>query len=376
MQLSLIISAYNAQSYIESCKNAINKQEYTDFEIIAVNDGSIDDTSSLLDEWAKQDSRVRVLHLEHGGLIRARNEATGICNSEYVAFFDVDDDLGGDFIGNYIRIIEVDHPDAIICDYVKEEGQRKKVIRNALSPGKYCGERINEFYGKMMCNGIYYEFGVNPFMCTKAFKRELILPFMEARDPEITEGEDAAAVFPAFLSCKKIVISDSAEYHYLYRPKSMTHDRGDMYYSNAARLSFYLDRAFAKTEYYDIMRPQMEWYMRMLLYTENPNAFELRAHVFPFGKVDKGSRIALYGAGNVGELYERQIRTQKYGELCLWVDGSWESMRDRKPAILSPEKLVETEFDYVVIAVDNQDTIKAIKDRLLAMGVVEQKIVW
>ena len=374
MLLSLVIAAYNAMDYVQGCINAVDKQNFSDFEIVVADDGSTDRTGSLFDEWSGRDTRVKVLHIEHGGLIKARNEALRICRGDYVAFFDVDDDLEPNFISNFIQIIGEHKPDAIVCNYIKEDGSKRKLIKNKLSAGVYEDEKLEEFYKKMLCNGMYFEFGVNPFIWTKAFKRDIFLPFMEARDPDITEGEDAAAVFPAFLSCKKIVLSDSAGYHYLSHPTSMTHDRGEMYYSNAARLSFYLDQMFAKTKYYDWMRPQMKWYMRMLLYVENPNAFEMRAHIFPFGKVEKGSCVAIYGAGNVGELYAHQLRTQNYGELRVWVDGSWERMENQM--ISSPEKLVETQFDYVVIAIDNLDTIMDIREKLLSMGIPENKIVW
>ena len=77
-KISVIVSIYNVQAYVEKSVRSIQNQTYKNLEIILVDDGSTDSSGKLCDEFAKTDARIRVLHKKNGGLSSARNEGIGI----------------------------------------------------------------------------------------------------------------------------------------------------------------------------------------------------------------------------------------------------------------------------------------------------------
>ncbi len=90
-KVSIIVPVYKVEPYIHQCVDSVLNQSFTDFELILVDDGSPDNCGAICDEYAAQDSRVSVVHLENGGQGRARNIAMGLTNGEYTIFLDSDD---------------------------------------------------------------------------------------------------------------------------------------------------------------------------------------------------------------------------------------------------------------------------------------------
>ena len=91
MFFSVIIPVYNAQSYLPTCVDSVLHQEFTDFEVILVDDGSTDQSGALCDQYAGKDGRVTVLHKENGGQSTARNLGLRAAKGDYVVFLDSDD---------------------------------------------------------------------------------------------------------------------------------------------------------------------------------------------------------------------------------------------------------------------------------------------
>lgn len=89
--ISVIVPIYNGEQYIHRCVDSILSQTFKDFELILVDDGSTDNCGSICDEYAKNDSRVVVLHSVNQGVSKARNLGLSVARGEYVAFCDGDD---------------------------------------------------------------------------------------------------------------------------------------------------------------------------------------------------------------------------------------------------------------------------------------------
>lgn len=89
--LSVVIPIYKVEDYLERCVKSVLNQDYTDLEVILVDDGSPDRCPQICDELASQDSRITVIHKKNGGLSSARNEGIKAAKGEYVAFLDSDD---------------------------------------------------------------------------------------------------------------------------------------------------------------------------------------------------------------------------------------------------------------------------------------------
>ena len=89
--ISVIIPVYKVEKYLSKCVESIINQTYKNLEIILVNDGSPDNCGEICDEYAKKDSRIKVIHKENGGLSDARNAGIEIASGQYIAFVDSDD---------------------------------------------------------------------------------------------------------------------------------------------------------------------------------------------------------------------------------------------------------------------------------------------
>ena len=88
---SVVIPVYNVQAYLEQCLKSVCEQTLREIEIICVNDGSTDDSSAILNEFAKRDSRIRIVNQENAGQSAARNHGLDLATGRYVYFIDSDD---------------------------------------------------------------------------------------------------------------------------------------------------------------------------------------------------------------------------------------------------------------------------------------------
>jgi glycosyltransferase involved in cell wall biosynthesis len=90
-KVSVIIPVYNVEKYLGQCIDSVIQQTLPDIEIICVNDGSTDGSSEILENYAKKDTRIRIINKENGGLSSARNAGLDTAEGEYVYFLDSDD---------------------------------------------------------------------------------------------------------------------------------------------------------------------------------------------------------------------------------------------------------------------------------------------
>ncbi len=89
--LSIIVPVYNVEEYIQKCINSILSQNYLDFELILIDDGSTDNSGKICDEFAFESKKIKVIHQENGGLSNARNTGIKNANGDYIWFVDSDD---------------------------------------------------------------------------------------------------------------------------------------------------------------------------------------------------------------------------------------------------------------------------------------------
>lgn len=95
--VSFIIPCFNVKKYIEICIRSIQNQSYSNIEIIAVNDGSPDGTLDILNRMAQNDSRIKIVNKDNGGVSSARNAGIEACSGDYIIFVDGDDYIANDY---------------------------------------------------------------------------------------------------------------------------------------------------------------------------------------------------------------------------------------------------------------------------------------
>ena len=115
--VSVIVPIYNAEEYISMLIDSVLAQSFNSFELILINDGSIDSTPNILNNYAKKDCRVKVIHKANGGVSSARNCGLDNAQGKYIAFADNDDYMFPDNLETMVK--EIEDYDLLICNYCK-----------------------------------------------------------------------------------------------------------------------------------------------------------------------------------------------------------------------------------------------------------------
>lgn len=90
-KITIIVPVYQVEDYLDRCVQSLMRQTYSELEIILVDDGSVDSSPQMCDQYAKIDNRVKVIHKENGGLSSARNSGIDVATGDYIMFVDSDD---------------------------------------------------------------------------------------------------------------------------------------------------------------------------------------------------------------------------------------------------------------------------------------------
>lgn len=116
--VSVIVPVYNAEESIEKCVKSILDNGYQALELILVNDGSLDNSGSICDKLANDDSRIKVFHKENGGVGAARNDGISLATGKYLAFVDADDTVSKDMYEKMVGTAEKYSADCVVCSIV------------------------------------------------------------------------------------------------------------------------------------------------------------------------------------------------------------------------------------------------------------------
>lgn len=122
--ISVVIPIYNTEKYLEECVKSVLSQSYFNLEVLLIDDGSKDGSGEICDRFAAQDSRVKVFHLENGGVSRARNFAIERATGEYFTLVDSDDFLPGDAIEKMVQSLPDGGVDVLAARVVFKEHQK------------------------------------------------------------------------------------------------------------------------------------------------------------------------------------------------------------------------------------------------------------
>lgn len=114
-KISVIVPVYNVENYLTQCLDSILNQTFTDFECICINDGSIDNSLSILQKYANKDKRIKIINQKNKGLSGARNTALKIVTSKYITFIDSDDFVSSDYLDKLINVAKKENSDIVYC---------------------------------------------------------------------------------------------------------------------------------------------------------------------------------------------------------------------------------------------------------------------
>lgn len=182
--VSIIVPVYNAEHYINRCVDSILAQEYTDYELILVDDGSRDASGSICDEYAAKDARVRVIHKENTGVSDTRNIGINEAAGAYLQFLDSDDWITPDATKLLVRAATEHNCDLVIADFYRVIGERVAHKGDIDEDGVLTKE---EFAAHMMENPADFYYGV---LWNKLYRRDLIEKYRLRMDTSVSWCED------------------------------------------------------------------------------------------------------------------------------------------------------------------------------------------
>lgn len=209
--ISVIIPIYKVEKYLSRCIESVIGQTYSNLEIILVDDGSPDKCPLIIDEYAKKDKRIKVIHKENGGLSSARNAGLEIAIGEYVTFVDSDDTIDDKMYEILYNLLKKYDSDISICQLIRVN---EDSAGNLLIPNLNIDNIEEQLFTKaealkqIMING-----DIGNFACTKLFKKEL---FKEVLFPNGKVYEDIATIYKLVHKANKIAYTNQKLYYYLY----------------------------------------------------------------------------------------------------------------------------------------------------------------
>ncbi|WP_461248960.1 glycosyltransferase family 2 protein, partial [Treponema sp. R6D11] len=122
-----IVLVFNDEKYISRCLNSVISQTYSDFECLIIDDGSTDNSSSICDEYAKKDKRIKVYHKKNEGIGKSRQYGIDRVNGKYIYFIDSDDWIESSFAADILNKINTEKPDLLFFDYYKNYTDKKDI---------------------------------------------------------------------------------------------------------------------------------------------------------------------------------------------------------------------------------------------------------
>lgn len=225
--ISVIVPVYNVEKYLVRCVQSIQKQTYQNLEIILVDDGSKDNSAQLCNDFAKNDTRIKVVHKENGGLGFARNSGLSIATGEFVLFVDSDDFIDDNHIENLYNCLAHDFADTVIgsLSYKKSDNCIIKQFHN-IKEGLYenddvLNDILLSFIGAdINCkNDVWIESSV----CTNLYSKKIIdtnkIEFTSERQ---SISEDLFFNLKYFFCAKKVVVTNECGYYYCENIESIT----------------------------------------------------------------------------------------------------------------------------------------------------------
>ena len=244
-KISIVIPVYNAELYLEECLNSVVVQNFNEYEIVIVDDGSADRSGEICDRYAQKHENISAIHQKNRGASAARNAGIREAKGRYIAFVDADDTVEENYLGKLYMDMQ---PDGFVaCSLNKRKNQAE---RKVLSPAE---AQIS----------VFSENGMLGFPFGKVFDRDLILEKNIFFQEDIAICEDMLFVIEYISAVKgPIVWKDACGYNYRLNPTSALNGRFNKMYFKPAYLSEY--EAFKRMEKYLIENPSVynAWTLR------------------------------------------------------------------------------------------------------------------
>ena len=222
VNVSIIVPVYKVEPFLNDCINSLVNQTYKNLEIILIDDGSPDNCPKICDEWAKKDSRIKVVHKENGGQSTARNLGIDIAQGEYIGFVDSDDYIEETMYETLFDCLKKNNKKMSCCltYFLYEDGS---VVSASGADNSTIDLDINEALAYT------FEKRVGNAVWCKLFEKSL---WQNLRFPVGESVEDYPIMIPTLCDAGGMVLVNKPLYYYRKRQGSLT-SRGSVSPKNA-----------------------------------------------------------------------------------------------------------------------------------------------
>jgi glycosyltransferase involved in cell wall biosynthesis len=375
--ISIIVPAYNVENFLPNCIESIITQTYSNFELIIVNDGSTDLSGDICNSFAKNDVRIKVIHQENKGLVKARQSGLQLASGKYVLYIDGDDYVESRFCELLIKETYNFDADIVIGGYIRNYRGRMITVKNILPAGRYENDEIEKIWDKMIFTGDFFSHGISTYSWGKLFKRDILIPIQMAIPSNITIGEDAACVYPFISKSSKLVITSASNYHYIQHQSSMlksfTNVKSEIE-KLSSLFSFMLD-FFKGHKFFEKFYLQLKPYFLSQLMIRSGGLLKNNngQNLLIGNIVNLNEKIAIYNSGTFGQKIFRRLNEEKF-ENVIWIDEDADLCNQDQLPVHDPKILNSLEFDKIFIASLNPFYINKVQNELLLLGYTNDKI--
>lgn len=380
-KVSVVVPVYNTAEYLPECIDSIRRQTLKEMEIICVDDGSTDRCLDILEAYAAQDERIRIIHKDNGGPASARKAGLRAASGQYIGFVDSDDWIEENMYELLYREAEGYQTDMVTCGFFLE-GNYTTMHMDTIPQGLYDGKDMQGLREKAIFNIEEKASGIKASLCYKLFKRNLICEAQYKVPDGITMADDKMCLLTALLECNSVYVCHKALYHYRIRTNSIVHSGNAEYLLKVYAVYKYLQELFAHRHFTRDMRWQAEIYITELLYKgintllgfENRNL--LWIDPYWLDQIPADSKIILYGAGELGKKYRKQLQSRKDIHYITCIDFSYERLNNEEFGVEDPGAVTGYDYDYIVITIKNPQKAANVREELRGLGIADDRILW
>lgn len=418
IKISVVIPVYNAQKYLRECIYSVQKQTMNELEMICINDGSTDDSYKILKEIQRNDSRIKILSQSNQGAGTARNLALKHAKGKYICFLDADDYFldqraldnlyesalkhqvsicGGRFYtdhdgklvmlnvsGNFHMNVETEKKvkyeeyqyDYLFTDYIYE---RELLLQhNILFPNYRRFEDPPFFVKAMTIARVFFIVDV-PFYCYRIGIENC--EYDENKMSQFMQGIYDNLQFSAQEGLKKL---HRLTYYRILefcnrQLKGFVLEKNPVFYQRLSQLNEVIqwewleERCRIKNRILDPFSATQRTVDKKLIKSQREDT---EKWILPYEYLENNSKVALYGAGDVGRSYFRQLHNSDCYFLRAWADKNYDKISVTDYELISPEQLLNIDFDILIIGVAEIEMAMDIMDNLTELGIPAQKLVW
>ena len=216
--ISIIVGMYNCEHTINKTIKSILNQSFNDFELLLIDDGSIDNTLEIIKAF--DDQRIKIFEQNNKGISNVRNKGIGLAQGEYICFVDSDDYIEIDYLKELYEYMTNNNLDYVMCNYNKVINDNKYMMQPSFNGNTIITDK------QLLINKIFY--GNNKYNlssnCMGLYKRNIIIDNNLKLDEDLYYGEDILFNYQYIQYINRFGYLNKALYNYTYNNESLSNN--------------------------------------------------------------------------------------------------------------------------------------------------------